>query len=55
MQAQGMGSINFLSEGEVAAILKTRSSFTFERAWEHWCHRAGRPYDARPMGGPLAG
>jgi ribulose-5-phosphate 4-epimerase/fuculose-1-phosphate aldolase len=55
MQAQGMGSNNFLNEGEVAAILKTRSSFTFERAWEHWCHRAGRPYDARPMGGPLAG
>jgi len=55
MQAQAMGSINFLSDGEVAAILKTRSSFTFERAWEHWCHRAGRPYDSRPMGGPLAG
>jgi ribulose-5-phosphate 4-epimerase/fuculose-1-phosphate aldolase len=54
MQAQAMGPVNFLSDGEVAAILKTRSSFTFERAWEHWCHRAGRPYDARPMAGPLA-
>lgn len=55
LQAHGLGAITFLSDGEVAAALKTRSSFTFERAWEHWCHRAGRPYDARPMGGPLAG
>ena len=30
-------------------------SFTFERAWEFWCRRAGRPYDVRPMEGPLAG
>ena len=28
--------------------LRTRSSFTFERAWEFWCRRAARPYDARP-------
>jgi HCOMODA/2-hydroxy-3-carboxy-muconic semialdehyde decarboxylase len=55
MQARQLGEITFLSDGEVAAALKTRSSFTFERAWEHWCHRAGRPYDTRPMGGPLAG
>jgi ribulose-5-phosphate 4-epimerase/fuculose-1-phosphate aldolase len=55
LQATGLGAITFLTDGEVAAALKTRSSFTFERAWEHWCHRAGRPYDARPMSGPLAG
>lgn len=55
MQAQSLGAVTFLSDGEVAAALKTRSSFTFERAWEHWCHRAGRPYDSRPMSGPLAG
>jgi ribulose-5-phosphate 4-epimerase/fuculose-1-phosphate aldolase len=55
MKANALGDITFLSEGEVAAILRTRSSFTFERAWEFWCHRAGRPYDARPMEGPLAG
>jgi ribulose-5-phosphate 4-epimerase/fuculose-1-phosphate aldolase len=55
MRATALGDITFLSEGEVAAILRTRSSFTFERAWEFWCHRAGRPYDARPMEGPLAG
>jgi ribulose-5-phosphate 4-epimerase/fuculose-1-phosphate aldolase len=54
MQAHGLGEVTFLSDGEVAAALATRSSFTFERAWEHWCHRAGCTYDARPMEGPLA-
>ena len=51
MKASGLGEITFLSEGEVAAVLRTRSSFTFERAWEFWCRRAARPYDARPMEG----
>jgi ribulose-5-phosphate 4-epimerase/fuculose-1-phosphate aldolase len=54
-KAHSLGDITFLSEGEVAAVLRTRSSFTFERAWEYWCQRAGRPYDRRPMEGPLAG
>jgi ribulose-5-phosphate 4-epimerase/fuculose-1-phosphate aldolase len=55
MKAASLGTIAFLSDGEIAAVLSTRSSFTFERAWEYWCRRAGRPYDARPMEGPLAG
>jgi ribulose-5-phosphate 4-epimerase/fuculose-1-phosphate aldolase len=55
MKASGLGAITFLSEGEVAAVLRTRGSFTFERAWEFWCRRAGRPYDARAMEGPLTG
>jgi len=55
MKARALGDVTFLSDGEIAAVLRTRSSFTFERAWEHWCRRAGRPYDARPMEGPLAG
>jgi ribulose-5-phosphate 4-epimerase/fuculose-1-phosphate aldolase len=55
MKASGLGDITFLSEGEIAAVLRTRGSFTFERAWEFWCRRAGRPYDARPAEGPLAG
>jgi HCOMODA/2-hydroxy-3-carboxy-muconic semialdehyde decarboxylase len=54
MKASRLGDITFLSEGEIAAVLRTRNSFTFERAWEFWCRRAGRPYDARPMEGPLA-
>ena len=55
LEARGLGGVTFLSDGEISAVLKTRSAFTFERAWEHWCHRAGRPYDARPLTGPLAG
>jgi len=55
MKAQPLGDITFLTDGEVAAVLRTRGSFTFERAWEYWCRRAGRPYDARPLEGPLAG
>jgi HCOMODA/2-hydroxy-3-carboxy-muconic semialdehyde decarboxylase len=54
MKAAALGAITFLSAGEIAAVLRTRSSFTFERAWEFWCRRAGRRYDARPMEGPLA-
>jgi HCOMODA/2-hydroxy-3-carboxy-muconic semialdehyde decarboxylase len=47
------GDIIFLSDGEVEAIIAKRKSFTFERAWERWCLRAGPPYDYRPMEGPL--
>src|SRR5262249_8557153 len=53
-RAPALGELTFLREGEVRAVRATRSSFTFERAWEYWCHRAGRPYDERPMEGPLA-
>lgn len=53
LKASSLGPITFLSEGEVQAVLSTRSSFTFERAWEYWCRRAARPYDLRPMEGPL--
>src|SRR5438067_12104190 len=55
LKARALGDVTFLSAGEVAAVLRTRSSFTFERAWEFWSRRAGRPYDERPMEGPLAG
>ncbi len=53
MKAHALGPITFLSDGEVQAILSTRASFTYERAWERWCRRAGRPYDDRPLEGPL--
>lgn len=54
LKANSLGPITFLSDGEVAEILRTRGAFTYERAWERWCRRAGRPYDARPMTGPLS-
>ena len=54
MQAHALGEVTFLSQGEIQAVLETRGAFTYERAWERWCRRAGRPYDVRPMEGPLA-
>jgi ribulose-5-phosphate 4-epimerase/fuculose-1-phosphate aldolase len=54
LKAAALGPINFLSDGEVEAIQRSRASFTYERAWEYWCRRAGRAYDARPMTGPLS-
>jgi HCOMODA/2-hydroxy-3-carboxy-muconic semialdehyde decarboxylase len=54
MRAAALGEIAFLSGGELDAIAATRASFTYERAWEYWCGRAGRTYDERPMEGPLA-
>ena len=53
LEASALGDITFLSDGEIEAIRATRASFTYERAWEYWCRRAGRDYDPRPMSGPL--
>lgn len=51
LKAASLGAINFLSDGEVEAILRARASFTYERAWEYWCRRAARDYVAPPPGG----
>lgn len=48
-KAASMGEITFLSDGEVETILAGRKSFTFERAWERWCRRAGREYELPPQ------
>jgi ribulose-5-phosphate 4-epimerase/fuculose-1-phosphate aldolase len=42
MQAMAMGKIKFLTNGEVDAIVSRQKSFSFNRAWENWCTRAGR-------------
>jgi len=44
IKALSMGDVTYLSDGEIAAITKGRAGFTFERGWENWCHRVGRPY-----------
>src|SRR5438874_4119302 len=51
MKAAALGDVTFLTDGEIDAVLRTRGSFTYERAWEFWCRRAGRPYDARAIDG----
>ena len=47
LKALRLGEIEYLSDGEVAIIEKGRAGFTFERAWENWCGRVGRPYVAQ--------
>jgi len=42
MQAMGMGTIKFLTAGEVDKILESTGAVAFDRAWENWCRRAGR-------------
>ena len=36
--------MTYLSDGEIEAITKARAGFTFERGWENWCNKVGRPY-----------
>jgi len=47
IKALAMGEVTYLSDGEIAAITKGRAGFTFERGWENWCHRVGRPFIPR--------
>src|SRR3954451_8692855 len=47
IKALQMGEVVYLSDGEIAAITKARAGFTFERGWENWCRRVGRPYVPR--------
>lgn len=42
MQAMSMGKIKFLTPGEVNKIADRQGPFSFNRAWENWCIRAGR-------------
>ncbi len=46
-EAAAMGTIKFLSKGEVDAIIGRTGPFTFDRAWENWCRRAGREPQVR--------
>lgn len=43
MRAMSMGTIKFLSPGEIDAIVARTGPFTLNRAWENWCRRANRP------------
>jgi HCOMODA/2-hydroxy-3-carboxy-muconic semialdehyde decarboxylase len=47
IKALSMGEVIYLSDGEIAAITRGRAGFTFERGWENWCRRVGRPYVPR--------
>jgi HCOMODA/2-hydroxy-3-carboxy-muconic semialdehyde decarboxylase len=46
MQAMPMGNIKFLTAGEVDKVITRTGPYTINRAWENWCRRAGRPFEA---------
>lgn len=41
-EAAAMGKIKFLTPREIDIILERTGPYTFNRAWENWCRRAGR-------------
>src|SRR5205814_2167651 len=45
-QAMDMGEIKFLTAGEVNEVSGRTGSYGINRAWENWCRRAGRPFQA---------
>jgi HCOMODA/2-hydroxy-3-carboxy-muconic semialdehyde decarboxylase len=42
MQAMVMGEVKYLTDGEIDTILARSGPYSFNRAWENWCGRAGR-------------
>jgi ribulose-5-phosphate 4-epimerase/fuculose-1-phosphate aldolase len=45
-QAMDMGEVKFLTAGEVDKVASRTGSYGINRAWENWCRRAGRPFQA---------
>jgi HCOMODA/2-hydroxy-3-carboxy-muconic semialdehyde decarboxylase len=43
MQSQPLGTVKYLTNGEVDKIINRTGPYTIDRAWENWCRRAGRP------------
>ena len=41
-EAMAMGSIKFLTSGEVDKVAQRTGPYGINRAWENWCGRAGR-------------
>src|SRR5437764_671884 len=46
LQKQGMdmGTVKFLTTGEIDKVAERTGPYGINRAWENWCRRAGRPY-----------
>jgi ribulose-5-phosphate 4-epimerase/fuculose-1-phosphate aldolase len=45
-QAMDMGEVKFLTAGEVDKVAERTGPYGINRAWENWCRRAGRPFQA---------
>jgi HCOMODA/2-hydroxy-3-carboxy-muconic semialdehyde decarboxylase len=46
MQAMPLGSVKYLTEGEIDKVINRTGPYTLDRAWENWCRRAGRTMTA---------
>lgn len=47
-QAMRMGEVKFLTPGEVRKVADRTGSYGINRAWENWCRRAERRFQAEP-------
>jgi HCOMODA/2-hydroxy-3-carboxy-muconic semialdehyde decarboxylase len=45
-QAMDMGEVKFLTSGEVDKVSSRTGSYGINRAWENWCRRANRAFQA---------
>src|SRR2546423_3567038 len=45
-QAMDMEKVKFLTAGEVGKGAERTGAYGINRAWENWCRRAGRPFQA---------
>jgi ribulose-5-phosphate 4-epimerase/fuculose-1-phosphate aldolase len=50
MQAMAIGGdeVTYLTDGEIDTIIERTGPYSFNRAWENWCRRAGRKMLERP-------
>jgi HCOMODA/2-hydroxy-3-carboxy-muconic semialdehyde decarboxylase len=46
MQAMPLGSVKYLTDGEVEKVINRTGPYTIDRAWENWCRRADRAMTA---------
>ncbi len=42
MQSMPLGHVKYLTKGEVDIIIERQGPYSYNRAWENWCRRAGR-------------
>jgi ribulose-5-phosphate 4-epimerase/fuculose-1-phosphate aldolase len=48
-EAMDMGEVKFLTPGEVDKVASRTGAYGINRAWENWCRRAGRPFQAEQV------
>lgn len=49
--SQVTGQMIYMTDGEISAWEKVLTPYSWERAWENWCKRAGRDYIGQELKG----